>query len=124
MPGPATVRRTQVRRRRWVSRAAGRDAMGTRSCGFEIRLPRIEGDSIALPRLRPPEFHSIEHNCVEPLRILAKILSMRVGKHVYAEYSFNDSCPAAKIAGQPCVMLGRRRSHAYSLAGRVACGAR
>src|SRR6266446_3419144 len=121
----AKARQTPARLHRKVARAARRDAGGLLcSRGLEIRLPGVERHTVPGCCLAAPELRGIEHDRVEPLRVLAEALCVRVCKHVRAEYPFYDAGLAAKIAGQSRAMLGRRRARPYSLARPEARGAR
>src|ERR1017187_8739979 len=99
-----------------AGRAARREAGGLRSCGLQIGLPGVKRYPVPRCCLAAPELYRIEHDRVEPLRVLTQTLCVRVGEYVHTEHALYDTGPAASVPGQSRMVLGRGRERPYSLA--------
>src|SRR6202162_4783647 len=101
----AKAPRIRARLHRKVARAARRESAGMCSRGLEIRLPGVERHAVPCCCLAAPQLCGIEHDRVEPLRVLAQASGVRVRDYVGAEDPFYDAGLAANIAGQSRVVL-------------------
>jgi len=79
---------------------------------IEIGLERVDGDLDRGVGVRAPQFAAVEHDGVEPLRIVALVDCDRVRERVAAVHELDDAETAA----------GRTRSPSLKRAG--ACGCR
>src|SRR5262249_46396786 len=71
-----------------------------RSCRLQIRFKGLDRDFKGGPRILAPQFASVEHNRIEPLRIFALVYGDRVGEDVAAAHGFDHADAVARVARQ------------------------
>ena len=76
-----------------MRRAAG----GSRSCGFEVGLPAVEGHGVPGSGFASPQFARFEDHRIEPLWVFAQLMGIGIGKHMAPNDAVDDAGSAAEI---------------------------
>src|SRR5262245_53714626 len=102
MRAPATAPRTPVRHRRGAVRATRWVNHSLRR--FQVRFPRIDRDAEATRCVVPPQLMRLEHDRIQPLRLLAETLCMGIRKYMSAVDAFDAAGFPSRVARQARVM--------------------